>query len=270
MPTSASYSLPEEIRLMLLPPPRTRKTDDVLTDFQALELALGLAATGIREGMPVDEAIKILEKEYQISVAEAKSTAYAIEEEELFDLTIQRKRLLQEVKEIDSKINVVKSKIKKLQKQEMAAIVATENEVQKRGRGRPRLCRTSEYEEMIKNFISKWVQAVKNEMDVQTYSALQNLIPAGDARNWLNWKNRKTIPAPKSFLQMITLKIDNKEHKHNGKSLAEIPTNPSSADLYSLLIGIESITVIDDENGISLAKLAEMQKSKKSKKSKQL
>lgn len=230
---SGSYSIPEELRLSLLPPPYSYK-DGVLPE-NSLTLDPEIWGCGIKSGMPVDKAIQALKSYHKALDENAKLLTL---EEEIFNSTLQLRRQLEEVEKTESRIRELKKEKQKFKLQAARDASAGENKDQKRGRGRPRPIRSPEHQAAIQGFVANWVKCVKNEMDVQTCSDLGSLIPDSDQRNWRNWQNGKTIPSPKSFLEVITSRITKKGHEHYGKCLAEIPTTPESQDLYCLLIEI--------------------------------
>lgn len=231
---SSNYSIPEELRLSLLPPPYPYK-DGVLPEHSALALHPEIWGCGIRAEMPADEAIQAL-KSYQKTLDENAELLRL--EEEIFNCTLQLRRQLEEVEKTESRIRELKKEKQKFKLQAARDASGGENKNQKRGRGRPRPISSPEHQAAIQDFVASWVKCVKNEMAVQTCSDLGSLIPGSDQRNWRNWQNGKTIPSPKSFLEVITSRITRKGHEHLGKCLAEISTTPESHDLYCLLIEI--------------------------------
>lgn len=109
---------------------------------------------------------------------------------------------------------------------------------------------------LVKRLIKSWILALQHELDVSSCSALVKMmnedISINNERNWRLWLNGSQIPPPKTFQELMSLKIKKKRKNGKVETLASVSLSlntPDIRNLFSLLYPI----VFDDEAQVAEA-----------------
>lgn len=93
--------------------------------------------------------------------------------------------------------------------------------------------RSSEREDVVKEFTSKWVVSLMLALDVKNCAELEKAIPGSIDRTWRRWLNGKSVPTFNHVSEWLKLEINNGRSK--GKKLKEVVTEPKHAQLLTLI-----------------------------------
>lgn len=175
--------------------------------------------SGITPGMHADKIAEILSREIQESRAEFGQNWH----DQIFHSSHQITLLKLEIERHEAKIREANRQLRKLRSKASTKI----------GRGRPE--RDLRLEEITKQLVAKWIQALKVELGVTTCAGLERMIDDTNQINWRNWLNGKALPTSNSFLNLMSKKIN--KGQHEGKILFDVPTpgSPSSFNLFNLI-----------------------------------
>lgn len=101
-------------------------------------------------------------------------------------------------------------------------------------RGRP--ARSEHKEEVVKKFMMKWVESLKDALDVKSCGAeggLEKLVSSTLERSWRRWLKGDAIPSYATFENLLESKIT--EGKYAGEHLRNVPVTPTHTQMLMLL-----------------------------------
>lgn len=98
-------------------------------------------------------------------------------------------------------------------------------------RGRP--VRSEDRERIARNFISQWVESLKEVLQAKSCGKLEELVSATSERNWRRWLNGDAIPNYTTFEKLLSAKITS--GKFAGEPLYKVPVTPEHSALLGLL-----------------------------------
>lgn len=101
-------------------------------------------------------------------------------------------------------------------------------------RGRPE--RPEHREEIVKEFMKKWVASLKDALEVRScgeQGGLAKMVSSTLERNWRRWLNGDSIPSYATFEMLLDSKIT--AGKYSGESLRDVPVTPTHNQMLILL-----------------------------------
>lgn len=145
-------------------------------------------------------------------------------QEEINSAKQKIRELLEEVNKQEAIIHVAKATIQKYKRK-------TEKSDK---RGRP--ARSEYREEIARKFTMKWVEALKDALEVKgcgSKSGLEKMVSSTLERNWRRWLRGDAIPSYTTFENLLDSKIT--EGKYAGKLLCKVPVTPTHNQILTLL-----------------------------------
>lgn len=143
-----------------------------------------------------------------------------------------------------SKIYIAKQRIQELREEieKQERLIRGEEKIVRRFRQHKKLIsnntasrppRSQDREDVVKKFVSQWVQSLMTILDVSNCAALERAIPGSIDRTWRRWLNGKAVPTYNHVSDWLELEINNGRSK--GKKLKDVVTEPKHAQLLTLI-----------------------------------
>lgn len=97
--------------------------------------------------------------------------------------------------------------------------------------GRPK--KSPERQNAAKKFTSQWVKSLIDALNAKSCAQLETIIYGSSQRNWRRWLKGEIAPTSTNLMALARTKIRHVNYKDT--LLEDLPTNPSLADLLSLV-----------------------------------
>lgn len=97
--------------------------------------------------------------------------------------------------------------------------------------GRP--ARLDSRDQLVKYFVVKWVESLKEALEVTNCGGLAKLIDSTTDRNWRRWLNGDAAPSYSSFEGLLNSRVS--YGKYKGELLQSVPVNPTHNQILTLL-----------------------------------